>query len=300
MKNREFERIHEKEAHGTLRFHLNVHEFTSDPSRAERVSPHWHEEYELLCICEGEGSAQIGGRRFSFAAGDILFIDAGCVHSLSAPVGTPLSFYAVDFGRDLIDSYGNDDIRQKYIHPQSSRELRFCNHFSSGDEVWPQLSAALSELLLLYRQGISGNELLLKACLLQLWHFLSAHPATNVSVSTRDDRNAALAKEILQFIQENYASNLTLSHLASRFYMSEGQFCRFFKSQIGMTAIEYLNYYRIGVACDLLRREGALSDTSVSSVAMACGYGNISYFNRVFRRYMHCTPREYKQKNIDS
>ena len=50
--------------------------------------------------------------------------------------------------------------------------------------------------------------------------------------------------------------NLTFVWPCKRyFHMSEGQFCRFFKSQIGMTAIEYLNYYRIGAACDMLKED---------------------------------------------
>ena len=57
----------------------------------------------------------------------------------------------------------------------------------------------------------------------------------------------------MQYYTGNYEKNLTLCGLAAYFHMSEGQFCRFFKSQIGMTAIEYLNYYRIGVACDMLK-----------------------------------------------
>lgn len=74
-----------------------------------------------------------------------------------------------------------------------------------------------------------------------------------------------LIKQILQYIQENYEKNVTLGELAEVFHMSEGQFCRFFKSQVGMTAIEYLNYYRIGVSCDRLRE----SDTPISEIAMA-------------------------------
>ena len=101
-----------------------------------------------------------------------------------------------------------------------------------------------------------------------------------------------MIKQILQYIQENYARNLTLCGLAAYFHMSEGQFCRFFKSQIGMTAIEYLNYYRIGVACDMLK-DGILS---ISEIATECGYNNISYFNRTFRRYMNCTPGEYQKR----
>ena len=58
-----------------------------------------------------------------------------------------------------------------------------------------------------------------------------------------------------------------------------------------MTLIEYINYYRIGIACDQL----LTGSEPVSTIATGCGYGNISYFNRTFRKYMHCTPGEYRK-----
>lgn len=293
MKACDFALIHEPLPHGDMRFHLMLHEFSSDPSRSERVSSHWHEEYELLMITEGEGIAHVNSRHLEIATGDILFISSGEVHSLSAEPGIPLTFYAVDFGRELINSYGNDDIQQKYIHRQSTGELLFRSHFRPGEAAWEKLHAPLEEIRLLYSQNPSGQELLIKAELLRVWHFLCQYPATSLPPAHKnDDAKIALTKEILQFIQSNYSENLTLEGLASRFHLSEGQFCRFFKSQVNMTAIEYLNYYRIGVSCDLLRD----SSSSISAIALSCGYNNISYFNRMFRKYMHCTPKQYRKE----
>ena len=116
MKTPDISTIHETVLHGDMRFHLMVHEFASDPSRSERVTSHWHEEYELLFLTEGNGTAHVNGRALPISAGDILFFNSGEVHSISAPPGVPLTFYAVVFGLDLISSYGNDDIQQKYIH----------------------------------------------------------------------------------------------------------------------------------------------------------------------------------------
>ena len=50
MKKTDISTIHETVLHGDLRFHLMVHEYASDPSRSERVTSHWHEEYELLIL----------------------------------------------------------------------------------------------------------------------------------------------------------------------------------------------------------------------------------------------------------
>lgn len=293
MNRHDFDLFRETSQHGNPGFHLMLHEYASDPSRPERVSTHWHEEYELLVITKGQGTAHIGNRRFDFGQGDILFADSQLLHSLSAPPGTPLSFYAVVFGRDLISSYGNDDIQQKYIKRQASGGLLFRDHFPAGSAACGQLTPPLAEIRSLCHKGTDGSELLIKSELLRLWHFLCQSPAVPANAARGgNDAKTALVKDILQFLHQNYNGSLTLPMLAGRFYMSEGQFCRFFKSQVNMTVMEYLNYYRIGEACGMLRD----SSLPVSAIALECGYANISYFNRTFRRYMHCTPKEYRRK----
>ena len=293
MNQLEFARIHEMQFHGDIRFHLRLHEMTKEPLWPESVPPHWHEEYEFLVITKGSGTACLNTRTMKVQAGDILFINSGIVHSFRAEAGDVIGFYALDFGRELLNSYGNDDIQQKYISRQANGELIFRDHFRTEDPVWKSLFEPLEEIRALCLKNMEENELLIKSNLLRIWHFLCKDAeVTSFAFKKRDDEKVILIKEILQYIQENYEKNVTLGELAEAFHMSEGQFCRFFKSQVGMTAIEYLNYYRIGVSCDRLRE----SDTPISEIAIGCGYNNISYFNRTFRKYMHCTPGAYRGK----
>ena len=157
MKTPDISTIHETVLHGDMRFHLMVHEFASDPSRSERVTSHWHEEYELLFLTEGNGTAHVNGRAFPISAGDILFFNSGEVHSISAPPGVPLTFYAVVFGLDLISSYGNDDIQQKYIHRQTSGELLFQTVFHPKSPGTEPLRQSLEAIRSLYQKDFSSH-----------------------------------------------------------------------------------------------------------------------------------------------
>lgn len=130
MNRNDFDLFREASQHGNMRFHLMLHEYASDITRPERVSAHWHEEFELLRVTQGKGAAHINNRRFEIGEGDVLFINSGNLHSLSAETGTPLCFYAVDFGRELINSYGSDDIQQKYIQRQAAGGLLFATIFA--------------------------------------------------------------------------------------------------------------------------------------------------------------------------
>ena len=102
MNQLEFARIHEMQFHGDIRFHLRLHEMTKEPLWPEPVPPHWHEEYEFLVITRGTGTACLNTRTMHIEPGDILFINAGIVHSFRGDEKNPLAFYALDFGRDNV------------------------------------------------------------------------------------------------------------------------------------------------------------------------------------------------------
>ena len=213
---------------------------------------------------------------------------------LYTPLGemkNPLAFYALDFGRELISSYGNDDIQQKYISRQANGELIFRDHFKKDDAMWPHIEEPLEEIRALCSQEMAKNELLIKSNLLRIWHYLCLDAeATSFTLKKKDDERVRMIKQILQYIQENYARNLTLCGLAAYFHMSEGQFCRIFKQTMKMSPMQYLMRYRILQSCRLLQD----TDKKIGEIANLSGFNNISYFNKVFLQTIGCTPREYR------
>ena len=74
-------------------------------------------------------------------------------------------------------------------------------------------------------------------------------------------------------------------------------FCRIFKSAIGATFTEYLNFVRVCKAEKMLSR----TNNSILDISEAVGFSSVSYFNRVFKKYRNCSPRAYRTtecKNI--
>jgi AraC-like DNA-binding protein len=65
---------------------------------------------------------------------------------------------------------------------------------------------------------------------------------------------------------------------------------------MGKTPIQYLNYYRVECACELL----SASEKTISEVASACGFNNISYFVRVFGAHKGTTPSTYAKHTLPS
>ena len=100
-----------------------------------------------------------------------------------------------------------------------------------------------------------------------------------------------LVKQMLIFVNSNYSRKIVIQDLVECLNYSETFLIKIFKEAVGTTFIEYLNRYRIQKAVELING----GETSIKEVAYQCGIGDYKYFNVVFRKYMGCSPKEYKK-----
>jgi AraC-like DNA-binding protein len=95
---------------------------------------------------------------------------------------------------------------------------------------------------------------------------------------------------VKQYINDHYAEDLRLETLASLVGMSPSAFSRFFRQRTGRTLMDYIIDVRLGYAARLL-----LDTTeSVSDICYACGFNNLSNFNRTFKAHRGYAPRDFR------
>lgn len=94
------------------------------------------------------------------------------------------------------------------------------------------------------------------------------------------------------FIQNNLEQRITLSEISKKVCLSPRFFHGVFKSVKGITPSEYLLEQRIILAKKLLR----LNNSSLSEIAIQCGFGSQGYFSYVFKNYTGITPKKYRDK----
>jgi AraC-like DNA-binding protein/CheY-like chemotaxis protein len=104
----------------------------------------------------------------------------------------------------------------------------------------------------------------------------------------------ALQKKVtaaaISYIKMHWTEKISLERVARLCNLGRFQFSRIFKQERGTTFREYLIKYRIGKARELLGNP----NISVTDVAFACGFGSVSDFSRMFRRYAGITPSKYR------
>lgn len=99
---------------------------------------------------------------------------------------------------------------------------------------------------------------------------------------------------ILNYIHQHYSEDITRNMLADLVYLNPDYMARLFKNQTHTSIVNYITEYRIQKAKELLNNP----DIPIGMVASKVGYGNYSYFSKLFKDITGCTPNEYRKKNI--
>ena len=97
---------------------------------------------------------------------------------------------------------------------------------------------------------------------------------------------------VIDYIQANLETNMRLDDVARTVNTSTWHFCRMFKQATGVTPFQYVVQQRLELGKQLLRQE----ETAIVEIALMCGFGSQSAFNKAFKNYTGVTPKTYRQR----
>lgn len=107
-----------------------------------------------------------------------------------------------------------------------------------------------------------------------------------------DQHPDEVVANIQSWLQQNLSEDLAVQALAKQAKLSPRQLSRRFKSVSGKTLGEYQQHLRCMAAKDLLKN----TDMGIADIGSAIGYGDTSYFGRIFHRYSGQSPKAYRNK----
>ncbi|MBE6596345.1 MAG: helix-turn-helix transcriptional regulator [Ruminococcaceae bacterium] len=151
------------------------------------------------------------------------------------------------------------------------------------------LVGIFTELCSYYDTGMAQNEIIIQSLLLRLIYILSMKSSTSVIKHTEKSNNRETIERILEYIEKNLTSELTLERLAREARFSTIYFHKLFKASTGRTLHKYIEEQRIKKSINLLLS----TDMTLTQIAYECGFSSQAYFSYAFKKRMGKTPKEY-------
>lgn len=285
---------------GEVEYPVHISELTPDTVSPETTSPAHHPEVELLVVQQGCAVLSLAHEKLTLQEGEGCFINQNVIHCLSLPsTGDTCLVRSVMFHPSYLFGYGNSVFTGKYIVPLLNEPSLQTLFLKPDDTLQKDILELAGHIFTLNTDKTFGYEIATKADLCHLWLLLLEYHTPLVNeirqISTVNPHELR-TKEIIRYIESHYAEKISLDDLASHVHISKSECCRCVKRCLNMTPVEYLMKYRIFRAASMIQNNDPMAD-SFSNLAFSVGFNNVSYFNKVFRQYLNCTPGEYRRRS---
>lgn len=245
--------------------------------------PKFHNELEIKCCYEGSFNVIVSSRIYTMNPGDIIVINPYEIHENPKDMGGAGRYFSLVFDLNVLpDSYMSDDLLLQ--------KKKFRNFIPSN----PHLTETVVNIMREMRQKESDYRLAAKNLVEYLFILLLRVAISESNDSERTLEERELFEKIspsLSKIHSHYSKKLTLDDLAASCLMSKYNYCRCFKRVMGASPIQYLISYRIGIAETLLKNK----PMSCEQVSALCGFDDISYFTRMYKKVKGVSPSQAKK-----
>ncbi len=275
----------ENRPRGTYEFPFEFHHVDADHPRYVMIY-HWHLEFEIIRILEGSLLVTLDEKSFRAQKGEIIFVHGGVLHSGIPEDGCVYQCIVFDLSSLL---RGFTEITP-YIQRILGGEIKVFHHIT---EEQADAAEAAGEIFDAFMQKKDGYQMTVIG---QFYHFFGLvygkhYYLESIVRSGRDYRKIVQLKMVVDYIEKNYARQISLADLSGAVSMSPRYFCRFFSEMTHQTPMDYLNRQRIEQACFRL----VTTEDPVTEVAYSSGFNDLSYFIRTFRKYKGVTPGKYRR-----
>ena len=255
---------------------------------------HFHEDYELCLTLNVRGKRILGNLVEDFTEKDLVITTPHVLHCYKrddAFLNVRCEVVVIQFPKEL-PSWGifdTDQLRNiRNLLCQPAPGLKFSEETAE---------AVRERLLRLPRtEGFEAVQLFFG-----ILHELACADRTQVELIGVQSSDSTLPhsrriNKIVQFVEKNYHHKISLEDVGELVGMSASSVSRFFKQRTRHNFWDYLNGFRIDRAAQMMIE----TEHTISEISYACGFNNISNFNRVFRERIGTTPSDYRNKFKES
>ncbi|GAB5554831.1 MAG: hypothetical protein Sapg2KO_44220 [Saprospiraceae bacterium] len=291
FKNRRLETLVENQTSYTLE-QAEMHVFETH-QQAEQVLLKFRQPV-LASMIEGKKVMHLKDlQSFDFLPGESIILPANetmCIDFPEAEMDNPTRCLAMTISEDKIKEILlllNEQMPKAEAEEWRLTDYNF--HFTNDLAV----HQIINRLLFLFTEDHPSKELFADFMLKELIiRILQTENKKIYSEQTRSLSSNNRLAYIIDYIRKNLQENLTIEDLSSKVYMSESNFHRVFKNELGLSPIDFINDERIKLATSLLHDP----KQKIKDIYSRCGFNSVSYFIRQFKKKTQLSPKAYQKQ----
>ncbi len=245
---------------------------------------HVHDEYEIVCITEGNGRRYVGDHEGAYTPIDIALVGPQTPHVWeSSSDCIRSSSLIVQFSASLLpDTFlalpEHASIQNLLAHGHAHSLL-----FTDGHNDIQTVMEALT----------GSNDKRRVLCLLELLMTMAEQPYQRLCSPAYKVPSGELGFAVVHaFIEEHYDRHISLNEVASIAHMRPDSFSRAFSRSHGRSFSRHLTHIRLNHA----QRSLAHSNKSITDICYDCGFGTLSNFNKQFRAVTGINPSDFRKR----
>lgn len=280
--------LKEQISHGSPRFPFQYYEDVIGRDNGKQIGRHWHPEFEISLVQEGEAVFFIENQEIQVKAGDGMFINSGVIHGMQAVEWAKIP--NIVFSGTMIGGE-NSLLYEQYVECFLSLGVP-CLHILREIPWQREILLCLEGICAVCREEADPLIIHMETC--RLWQLLwrqrevfAAEGAVGISLRTR-----ARLRQMITYIEEHYGERLTLEQIAQAANISRSEAVRCFRKGLGESPVQYVTEYRLSRA----RSRLLTTADPVTDIALETGFENCSYFDRAFKKRYGMTPQELRRK----
>lgn len=263
--------------------YVNTHRDVTYTSRP--VALHSHSYVEIL-YCHSAAGVEylVGSDRYKLQKGDVVLIPPGISHrpimpeTLSEPYVRDVLWVNADFLASLEE-----------IFPKSTvSSLAPVTLLRTANTQWDFLGELFHAGVLEEERKEPGWEAIVVGNSLKILTHLGRAYLQHSSGILKAEQPELLDK-LTAYIEDHYASRITVDALARKFYVSSSTISHLFKQKMGVSIYRYVTQRRLISAKNLISEGIALEQ-----VATKVGFSDYSAFYRAFKQEYGISPRQFR------
>ena len=255
---------------------------------------HWHNSFELIEVVEGKFYCNVDGSEFLINKGNICIINRGRLHHIYTEDHNAFKCRkkTIIFNPDYFIK--DQNIYKKYILPLLEKDAFAHIQFNIKKGIGLDINTLMKEIEALEDEKPIGYELEEYSLIYKVIRYLYlAYQSSKQSIHTTYDANVQIQRNMTSFIHEYFNSKIGLEDIAEAGQVSKSTCIRLFHKYTGKSPIDFLNSYRLQMSAEKL----VATSEQITEIAYACGFGQPSYFNRLFLKEYNMTPNQYRKQH---